>query len=215
MQPAQIEPPPPLPPPPPEVAAEPRRAWLGGDPLGGVTPAPTWIEQARRRLDRRGVGGLLAAVGGVALVGGSFMPWVTADFLALGVRDGSGWTNVVGNVSYGPGITAVGVGICFLAVAGLLRAGGRWFRVVAGLLAFAAVGGVAAIVVDVTTPGAGVTTQLGSGVWTMGVGAALGVVGWALGAGGARPAPAPPGPRAGAASRTAIVPGSGAVGADG
>ena len=216
MQPAHIEPsPPPLPPPPPDVQAEPRRAWLGGDPLGGVAPPPTWMEQARRHLDRRVVGGILAATGGVALVAGSFLPWVTADFLALGVRDGSGWTNVVGNVSYGPGITAVGVGICFLAIAGLLRAGGRWFRVLEGVLALVAVGGVTAIIVDVSTPGAGVTTRLGSGVWTMIVGAVLATVGWALGAAGARPTAEPPDRRAGPSARTAIVPHSGAVGADG
>jgi len=185
-----------------------RRAWLGGHPLGGVEPRRSTVF-ARRALDRARLGGLVAAAGGVALVAGSFLPWLTADLTGLGIRQGSGWSNVFGNLSYGPAIAGCGAVVCFLAVLGLMRLGGRAQRIVAALATIVAAGVLVAVVVDLATPGPGVDVTISSGVLVMVVGCALAAVGWALGAAGARP------PRSASDRDAATVPVSGAVGADG
>ncbi len=186
-----------------------RRAWLGGHPLGGYEPDELQLPPRRGPADLRTVGGVLAAAGGVGLVTGSFLPWLTADLTGLGMRQGSGWSNVFGNLSYGPAVAVCGAAVCFLALAGLLRLGGRFQRIIAGIAILGALGVVVAVIVDLATPGPGVGVDVEVGVPVMVASILLGAAGWAMGAFGAL------GERQGGGSEPATVPISGAVGADG
>ncbi len=186
-----------------------RRAWLGGHPLGGFEPDRVQVTPRRGRADLRAVAGVLAAAGGAGLVTGSFLPWLTADLTGLGLRQGSGWSNVFGNLSYGPAVAVSGAAICFLAIAGLLRLGGLLQRVIAGVAILGALGVTVAVIVDLATPGAGVGVEVEPGVPVMVASVVVSGVGWFLGAFGARSG------RQVGAREPATVPISGAVGADG
>jgi hypothetical protein len=113
---------------------------LGGAPLGGIEQEPPVAAAPRRTLGLRRIALGLMALGGIAVVVGSFLPWVTADILSMGIRTGSGWVNVQGNLSYGPALATVGTVLVILALFEWQQRtrGARWFAV-AALLAGAVV----------------------------------------------------------------------------
>ena len=154
----------PLPAPPPPD----RRAWLGGAPLGGSDPPEyAFVEPSNPRRTIRSVAVAVLALGAAVAIAGTYLTWVTADIRGLGIRAGSGWNNVVGNVSYGP-LVAFPAALAVFGCMGLLVVGWsrRWIWViVAGLL-----GATAALIVqfvDISSPGRGVSAEFGVGMWVM------------------------------------------------
>jgi hypothetical protein len=116
-------------------------------------------------------------LGGLGLVAGSFMDWVHADIVGVGLRAGSGWSNVAGNVGDGPVIAVMGA---LLVVAGSLAwaiGPALWRNLVAILVAFAAGGVVAYEIADLTKARVGITTTLQAGIWVMVVSVAVALVG--------------------------------------
>jgi hypothetical protein len=144
---------------------------------------------------RRRTGGLVAAIGGAAVVAGSFADWVRADISTIGIREGTGWRNVNGNVAHGPWFAAMGavlvvLGACY--VVGLRPARARWAGV---LVALAAIGLAIYEIVDITRAVTGVSTKLQPGLWIIIVGGGVTLVGLLL-AGGGAPLTAPNDPAA-------------------
>ena len=190
---------PPAPPPP---------AWLGGGPLGGVVPAWTAPSLPRDRyFGVRTAAGVLGILGGAVLAASSLMTWVRADITGVGMRDGSGWQNVVGNTSHGPMVTIAGVLVACGAALVLVGAAHRIARSAMSVGTLTGLGFAIWELIDLNDPGRGVTSTIGVGIWAMFVGAGLGVVATSLALGAPRP-------RA-VSSSAATVSVSGAVGAVG
>jgi hypothetical protein len=112
-------------------------------------------------------GAALLVLGGLGLVAGSFMDWVHADIVGLGLRAGSGWSNVQGNLGDGPVIALLGA---LLVVAGSLAwaLGPAVWRSIVGLVVAIGAGGIVAYEIsDLTKARAGITTTLQVGIWVM------------------------------------------------
>lgn len=189
----------PIPPPP---------AWLGGGPLGGVVPPWSAASLPRDRyFGLRTAAGVLGILAGAALVASSVMTWVRADITGVGMRNGSGWQNVVGNTSHGPVVTAAGVLVALGAALVLVGAAHRVARWSMAIGTLAGLGFAIWELIDLNDPGRGVTSTIGIGIWAMFAGAGLGLIATSL-------ALATPRPRAVSPS-AATVSFSGAVGAVG
>jgi hypothetical protein len=140
---------------------------------------------------------VLLVLGGLALVAGSFMDWVHADIVGVGLRAGSGWSNVQGSLGDGPLIALLGA---VLVIAGTLAwalGPAVWRSVVAIVVAIAAGAVVAFEVSDLTKARVGITTTLQAGIWVMLGGVLVAFVGAIVVALGKRTvelpaAPAPP-----------------------
>jgi hypothetical protein len=116
-------------------------------------------------------------LGGLALVAGSFMDWVHADIVGVGLRAGSGWSNVEGNLGDGPLIALLGA---LLVIAGSLAwalGPALWRSVVAIVVVIAAGGVVAFEISDLTKTRVGITTTLEAGIWVMVGGVLFALVG--------------------------------------
>jgi hypothetical protein len=167
-------------------------AWTGGAPLGGmVGPAPVMTVVPRAPGEaRRRTGGMLAALGGATIVAGSFADWVRADISTVGIREGTGWRNVNGDVAHGPWFAAMGavlviIGACYLV--GLRPKLVRWL---AAALAIASVGLAIYELYDITDKVPGVVTSVQPGLWIVIVGAVVALAG-VLATAGEMPAPLP------------------------
>ena len=164
------------------------RGWEPIVPLGGMPLAsdaasgtqPTLTQPASNRGSSGGpmrvMAGVLGVLGGLMIVAGSFLDWVRADIVGEGIVFASGWANVSGSVADGPMIAALGALVVVwgaVTLAGPIT--GRW--VIAG---FVASGSATAVVVyeliDLTTPGPGIQTELRAGVWVMVAGCAVGLI---------------------------------------
>jgi hypothetical protein len=143
---------------------------------------------------RRRTGGLLTALGGAAIVAGSFADWVRADISTLGIREGTGWRNVNGNVAHGPWFAALGavlvvIGACFLV--GLRP---RIARVVGTVLGLVAIGLAIYEIYDITRKVTGVTATVQPGLWIVIVGAGVALLGLVATSGTLPPSPTATGP---------------------
>jgi len=117
---------------------------------------------------------------GVTLIASSFATWVHADLLGVGIRDGSGWSNVAGHLSFGPGVAAAGIAVVFLSLAAMLdqrSRGALWFVLVA-LIAAAALAVVQ--VIDLNRAVEGVQSSVGVGIWMMVVAVSVGLALWPI-----------------------------------
>ncbi len=147
---------------------------------GAPIPPPGTPPAARPRFEVSSsarFGAALLVLGGLGLVAGSFMDWVHADIVGVGVRAGSGWSNVQGNVADGPVIALLGA---VLVIAGSLAwalGPALWRSIVAIVVALAAAGVVVYEINDLTKDRVGITTTLQAGVWVMAAAAALAFVG--------------------------------------
>ena len=144
---------------------------------------------------------------GALLVASSLVTWVRADITGVGMRNGSGWQNVVGNTSHGPMVAVGGVLLACgaaLVVVGAAHRSARWAMAIGSLIGLGF--GIWELI-DLTSPGRGVTSSIGVGIWLMFGAAATGLLATSLALGVPRP-------RAGIA-RAATVSVSGAVGAVG
>jgi len=158
-------------------SAIPEPAWLGGAPLGGAEPP--FVETApapNRDVVTRWVAGVLGVVAGPVIVASSWMTWVTADIRAIGIRNGSGWHNVAGNVSLGPAVAAAGVAVSLGAALTAADVARRFALVLMAVGTVASAGLVAWEIIDISTPGPGVVTSIGSGIWAMLGGTVVAVV---------------------------------------
>ena len=121
--------------------------------------------------------GVIATLGGLLIVAGTFLDWVRADIVGEGIHMGSGWSNVSGSVADGPLIAACGALVAVwgaITIAGSITA--RW--VLAGFIASgAATAFVVYEIIDLATPSPDVQTELQIGVWVMVAGCALGLLG--------------------------------------
>ncbi len=116
---------------------------------------------------------------GAAIVTGSFLPWVRAEIRGHGVRVGTGWENVAGDVAHGPWFVLIGAVVVFAGLFALLSRSWkvRWLGAVGALAAT-----VLAVteMLDITSPGRGVTTHLLAGPWVMLAGGLVALLGAAL-----------------------------------
>jgi hypothetical protein len=164
----------PPPQPPGSWTPPPAPGWGAPIPPPGPPPAP------RERYDVASsarFGAALLVLGGLALVAGSFMDWVHADIVGVGLRAGTGWSNVQGRLGDGPIIALLGA---LLVIAGSLAwalGPALWRSLVAILTAIVAGGIVGYEISDLTKDRVGITTTLQAGVWVMVAGAALALVG--------------------------------------
>lgn len=163
----------------PLIEPQPRRAWLGGDPLGGSEPGRAGMASAvgRRRLAFVLSGALLVGAG-VALVAASFATWVHADLLGVGLRDGSGWNNVAGHLSFGPGVAAAGIAVIFMSIAALLDRRSRAALVLVLVALMAALALAVVQVIDLNRTVTGVESHVGIGIWMMSVSIVVGLIVW-------------------------------------
>ncbi len=188
--------------------------WTPVVPLGGVQPGapalypppqgqPVTAVATPRSAGRaaRVVAGVIALVGGLLLVAGSFLDWVQADIVGEGIRVGSGWSNVSGEIADGPLIAGLGAIVAIWGAITLAASiTGRW--VLAGFVAAGAATAVVVFeIVDLTSPTGGVETELQAGVWVMVAGCALALVGaviaaFAVRAAGGSTSPTAPDPTA-------------------
>jgi hypothetical protein len=164
-------------------------AWAGGAPLGGVAP-PMGAMTVRPAGDpvvrRRRVGGLLALVGGGAVIAGTFADWVRADLRGVGIVIGTGWENIRGNVGDGPVIALLALVVVAVGAAMVVALTPRVVRAVGVVAALAALGMAVYEIVDIATAPASLDASLRVGPWVMVGGAVVGLVGLLV---------APPGPR--------------------
>lgn len=150
--------------------------WVGVVPLGGE-PAPL-PEDGRRQpaeRSRRRFVALLLVLCGAAVVAGSFAGWVRADIIGEGIRDGSGWRNVQGEVADGPWFAVLGAVLVLVGMFALFGFVGRWRWTAAAAGIGAVVLGIVEVL-DITSPGPGVTTELLGGLWVVIAGGALGAL---------------------------------------
>jgi len=110
-------------------------------------------------------------VAGATVVGASFADWVEADLRGVGIRRGSGWENVQGQVAHGPWFAALGGVVAIVAALVVAQRAGRsrWLGLGA---AMAALGLSVVEVVDLSNPGSGVTAEVLPAIWVL-VGAAV------------------------------------------
>ena len=152
-------------------------AWLGGAPLGGSEP---WMEApvAPRTpgVGLRWASGVIGVLAGTLLVASSWMTWVTADIRGAGLRNGNGWQNVYGNLSLGPIVALIGLAVAVASALVAVDVARRGSRAVLAVGCVAAVGLLIWELVDISTPGRGVTSSIGAGIWTMLAGSILAVI---------------------------------------
>ena len=125
---------------------------------------------------RRRICGVLMVLSGAAVVAGTFAGWVRAEIIGEGIRNGSGWRNVHGEVAHGPWIATLGTVVVSVGAVALVARVGRfrWFAALASAGALAL--GVLEMV-DIANPGPGVSAQLLGGLWAVVVGGGLALVG--------------------------------------
>ena len=143
-------------------------------PLGGTAPQPAteptpkwWTTSAAP------TGALLVAA--MLLELSTFLTWVTATPDGAVTKTGNGWTNVRGNVSWGPLVALLAVVIACSAAAALLD------RRPARALTVGLVTSIASLVVafgqviDIVTADSVVEAQIGLGIWLMLAAAAMAI----------------------------------------
>jgi hypothetical protein len=152
--------------------------------MGAMTVRPAGDPIVRRRP----IAGVVTAIGGAALIVGSFADWVRADLLGLGLVNGSGWDNVRGHVADGPVFAALGLLLVVIGVAMAFGMSSRLGRAIGIVAALGAMGGTIYEIVDITSAD---RATLQAGPWIMLAGSIAGLVG-VLAAPGARPAKSGP-----------------------
>jgi len=113
-------------------------------------------------------------------VAGSFLSWVEAEIPAVGVRTGTGWRNIHGNMAHGPWLAALGALMVIAGAVAVFRVRSRGWSAVGLLAALGAAAFVGYEVVDIRGATGGIITSLGAGIWVMLAGAVLGVIGAAM-----------------------------------
>jgi hypothetical protein len=142
---------------------------------------------------RRRLGGVVAVLGGGAVIAGTFADWVRADLRGIGIVIGTGWDNVRGNVGDGPVIALLGLAVVAIGAALAVGLAPRVLRLVGIAAAVGALGTAIYEIVDITTAPSSLDASLRVGPWVMVAGAVVGIVGLLVAPAGARtPAAARP-----------------------
>ena len=135
-----------------------------GSPAGGQAWGPTGAQMPVVLVATgHRVGGTMAIVGGCLGVAGTFLRWVTADLEGLGIRNGNGWRNVLGAVSWGPGIAFMALVVTMIGaicVGGVSSRAAKAVGIIAALIMLAMS---AAQAWDVVRDHPGATTSMGPG----------------------------------------------------
>ena len=125
-------------------------------------------------LRRRRIAGVVALVGGAAVIAGSYGDWVRADVLGVGLVNGSGWENVRGHLADGPVFAALGLVLVLVGATMMFGFASRVGKALGALSALGAVGGTIYEIVDITSAG---RAELLAGPWIMLTGAVVGLLG--------------------------------------